>query len=146
MCTPGEHGRQQPAGHEETDERFPSGPWKGFWLQRGLAGRQWMAGLHLRFAEGRVEGEGTDCVGDFVFSGSYDLRTGRVTMLKQYVGAHAVEYDGRNDNDGLWLWGLWRIRGFDSGGFHMWPAGVEDPTQRRLEAEEELPAAEPALV
>lgn len=104
-----------------------------------------MRQLRLTFAEGVVEGSGSDCVGDFVFSGVYERDTGRVLLLKHYLGAHLVEYDGRNDNDGLWLWGMWHIPGFDRGGFHMWPAGVEDPTRRRLEAEEELPAAQPAL-
>lgn len=119
----------------ETDPRFPSGPWKGFWLQHGCAGRQWMKGLWLRFVDGQVEGGGSDMVGAFTFKGRYDLKTGQCLMTKQYLGGHLVQYDGANQGDGMWLWGVWSIREQDSGGFHMWPHGVDDPTLRRNHAE-----------
>jgi hypothetical protein len=126
------------AGREEIDERFPSGPWVGFWLQRGFTGRQWMRPLHLHFAGGKISGHGSDCVGDFDLSGAYDLTTGKCQMVKQYLGAHPVLYDGQNEDDGKWIWGVWRT-GPDQGGFHLWPQGVEDPTLERLRAEEDLP-------
>ena len=125
----------------ETDERFPSGPWTGFWLQRGLTGRQWMRDLNLRFADGLVEGSGVDCVGPFDLRGHYDLETGQCSMRKTYLDAHSVYYEGRNDDDGLWIWGTWRLA-LDRGGFHIWPKGVDDPTQRRLHAEQDLPVEE----
>ena len=74
-------------GRDETDERFPSGEWVGFWLQHGFTGRQWMRGVHLRFSGGRVAGHGSDCVGDFDFAGRYELETGKCEMVKQYVDA-----------------------------------------------------------
>jgi len=40
----------------ETDPRFPSGPWVGFWIQSGL-GKQPMS-LSLAFINGRVAGSG----------------------------------------------------------------------------------------
>jgi len=93
--------------------------------------------LSLAFVDGRVSGVGLDSVGRFDFGGTYDLKTGRAIMMKQYVGRHTVEYDGINQNDGLWLWGTWNIRSF-RGGFHLWPEGEDDPTQRRLKAEKEF--------
>jgi hypothetical protein len=120
----------------ETDSRFPSGPWIGFWIQPRL-GKQRMT-LWLQFANGSVNGSGRDIVGPFNFTGVYDLKTGRVLMTKQYEGAHTVQYDGANNGDGMWLWGLWNIRSH-RGGFHLWPEGEEDPTQRKLSAENQLP-------
>jgi hypothetical protein len=125
---------QQPA--VETDPRFPSGPWIGFWIQRGF-GKQKMS-LSLAFINGRVIGCGRDVVGRFDFSGTYDLKTGRVVMTKQYEKAHRVEYDGANHGDGMWLWGVWNIRSV-RGGFHIWPEGEDDPTQRRLKTEAKIP-------
>jgi hypothetical protein len=124
----------------ETDERFPSGPWVGFWLQRGITGRQWMRGMQLRFADGRVDGLGSDCVGDFTLAGKYDLETGKVMLLKHYLEQHDVAYDGQNDADGKWVWGVWTMTHGDRGGFHLWPKGEEDPTQRRLTTEADVPA------
>jgi hypothetical protein len=107
---------RQPAS--ETDPRFPSGPWTGFWVQ-GRLGKQRMS-LSLSFTEGRVTGIGRDIIGRFDFAGTYDLSSGRVQMLKQDEGAHRVMYDGGKRADGLWLWGLWTIRSH-RGGFHVWP-------------------------
>jgi hypothetical protein len=122
----------------ETDPRFPSGKWIGFWVQRVILGRQYM-NLQLMFAANRVSGEGSDRVGDFLINGEYDLRDGRCVMHKRYVEAHDVLYEGKNEDDGLWLWGLWSIRSFDRGGFHLWPAGENDPTGRTLSAELQQP-------
>jgi len=44
---------------------------------------------------------------------------------------------GANYGDGIWLWRVWNIRTV-RGGFHLWPEGEDDPTQRQLRAEEEL--------
>jgi len=126
---------RQPAA-VETDPRFPSGPWTGFWIQRGW-GKQRMS-LSLAFAEGRVAGSGRDIVGKFEFTGTYDLKSGRVQMVKQYEQRHRVAYDGANQGDGVWLWGVWSIRSH-RGGFHLWPEAEEDPTQRRARAAIEHP-------
>lgn len=123
----------------ETDPRFPSGRWTGFWLQRFFAGRQYMS-LNLTFVNGVVRGEGVDRVGAFSVTGTYDLKTGNCAMNKAYAGAHSLSYDGRNEGDGQWIWGLWRLHTADRGGFHLWPEGEDDPTGRTLRAEQELPA------
>jgi hypothetical protein len=130
---------QPPAKIEvETDPRFPSGKWVGFWMQRLIIGRQYM-GLQLTFANSQITGEGFDRVGEFIMHGGYDLRSGACVIHKRYLDAHDVLYEGRNENDGLWLWGLWSIEYLDRGGFHLWPAGESDPTGRTLHAELEIP-------
>jgi hypothetical protein len=129
-----------PHSATETDARFPSGQWKGFWLQRGLEGRQWM-NLTLEFVNGRIVGEGRDRVGEFLIRGSYELKEGRCTLTKTYPGSHDVDYRGANEGDGKWVWGLWRIR-TDSGGFHLWPDGEPDPTGSELKAAKPIPRTE----
>ncbi len=94
--------------------------------------------LSLWFVDGKIAGSGADMVGKFTFDGTYDLKTGRCLMTKHYVNAHRLIYDGANQDDGMWLWGLWRF-GHDRGGFHLWPEGEEDPTQRRTSVEREEP-------
>jgi hypothetical protein len=131
-------------GPVERDPRFPSGEWKGFWVQRGMPGRQWMR-LALEFNGGAIAGEGRDIIGPFVLAGSYDLKSGRCTLLKRYVNQHAVAYEGFNDGDGLWLWGTWKLPD-DSGGFHLWPKGEADPTGSTLSQEAEIPVDDRELV
>lgn len=121
----------------ETDPRFPSGPWVGFWIQRGF-GKQKTSTI-LTFRDGRIDGAGGDIAGRFSFTGTYDLKTGRCKMDKQYFGGHLVKYDGVNEGEGLWLWGLWTLYG-DRGGFHLWPEGENDPTEKRTSVELETPA------
>lgn len=120
----------------ETDPRFPSGSWVGFWLQRGM-GKQ-RTNIAFTFREGRISGEGRDVIGRFTFAGTYDVKTGRCRMVKRYVGAHAVIYDGVSEGRELWLWGLWNVGG-NQGGFHLWPEGESDPTQRRTSERLEQP-------
>src|SRR5690348_9033616 len=48
----------------ETDPRFPSGEWKGFWVQKEMRGRQWMR-LALEFSGGKISGQGQDIIGKF---------------------------------------------------------------------------------
>src|SRR5437870_3038689 len=126
----------------ETDPRFPSGPWKGFWLQTHM-GRQWMS-LRFVFKDGKVSGQGDDVIGRFIFSGHYDLSNGRCDLIKTYLGSHDVTYRGQNDDDGLWLWGVWELDdrgGGERGGFHLWPAWEQDPTGQNLHAETDVPAS-----
>ena len=121
----------------EIDPRFPSGEWKGFWLERGLPGRQWMS-LSMEFRDGHLSGEGRDIIGPFFLRGTYPLEDGRCLITKTYPGSHDVVYDGANEGDGKWLWGLWKIR-TETGGFHLWPKGEPDPTGSDLSAEKEIP-------
>jgi hypothetical protein len=123
----------------EEDHRFPSGPWKGFFLQPELPGRHWME-LDLTFRRGLLRGEGRDWVGPFHFRGRYDVETGRCSWTKQYVGRHALYYQGYNEGKGIW--GTWEWNRPDPwrGGFHIWPVAMGDPTRPALAEALELPA------
>ena len=97
---------------------FPSGRWKGFWEQPGW-GRQWMEGMTLRFFEGNVEGEGQDCVGRFIFAGTYS-ESGELSMIKQYLGRHCVMYHGHVEGEGT-IVGQWSFGPFGGGPFALMP-------------------------
>lgn len=103
----------------EQDERFPSGPWRGFWMQDGYRG--WMD-LQLDFHEGKIAGRGSDSVGEFVFLGTYDTKDGRVLMTKQYIDQHKVEYEGWAELQ-HGIWGLWNLLPHYRGGWQIRPLG-----------------------
>jgi len=98
---------------------YPSGVWRGYWEQP-LFGRQPMTDFNLRFADGRVEGEGRDVVGRFTVHGTSDDQ-GAVVLVKQYLGKHRVLYRGRYDGEGV-IHGLWSIGEHWSGPFALTPA------------------------
>ena len=100
---------------------YPSGRWDGFWVQEGW-GRQSMTPFTLRFADGRITGDGRDVVGRFTFSGEYDETTGLVRMVKQYVGRHRVLYVGQPDGEGS-IQGTWSLGEYHTGSFLLRPAG-----------------------
>lgn len=125
----------------ETDPRFPSGPWTGFFLQKAVPGKHLME-LRLQFRGGTVTGEGRDWVGPFLVHGRYDVEDGRVYWQKRYLAKHDVYYKGYGEEKGIW--GTWEIPTVNhpllrSGGFHIWPEGLPDPTQRTLHAEADVP-------
>jgi hypothetical protein len=125
----------------ETDPRFPSGPWTGFFLQRLMPGRKSMMELRLTFRDGVMEGEGRDWVGEFLIRGRYTVADGRCHWAKRYIGKHDVFYKGFNEGKGIW--GQWEIPtepNFNcSGGFHIWPEGQGDPTGSHLSEAADLP-------
>ncbi len=114
---------------------FPSGPWTGFFLDRRLPGRHQME-LRLTFADGRLSGEGRDRVGEFAVSGTYATDSGRCAFTKQYLKRHAVHYAGFNEGKGIW--GVWKLDD-STGGFHIWPEGMADPTVQHLSEEADEP-------
>ena len=109
----------------ETDPRFPSGPWVGFFLQKQLPGKHMME-LRLTFVAGKMAGEGRDWVGQFVIKGRYDTADGKCYWTKKYLGKHDVFYHGYNEGKGIW--GTWEIGELARGGFYIWPEGLDDPT------------------
>src|SRR5580692_9324069 len=122
----------------ESDPRFPSGKWGGFFTDKRKPGKHQME-MVLTFAQGKMIGSGRDMVGAFVIDGAYQLNDGKCMWIKQYVGGHAVGYRGFNEGKGIW--GTWDLPGTTStGGFHIWPEGMSDPSQPVLEEEAELPA------
>jgi hypothetical protein len=127
----------------ETDPRFPSGPWTGFFVQPLIPGRHLME-LSLTFRSGQLTGEGRDWVGKFVLRGRYTLEDGKCYWTKRYLGKHDVFYKGYNEGKGIW--GVWEIPADETssgwrGGFHIWPEGMADPTSPELTEEADLPAA-----
>ena len=124
----------QPA-NTETDPRFPSGKWVGFFLDRRLPGKHQME-MALTFAAGKMTGSGRDRVGPFTFDGTYNVIDGKCEWVKAYVGSHSINYRGFNEGKGIW--GTWDYSTV-TGGFHIWPEGMADPTQPRLEEEADVP-------
>lgn len=136
----------------ETDSRFPSGPWQGFWLHPASNNQRGEMEIVLTFADEQLTGEGRDVVGEFLFKGRYSLESGECHFTKHYIGKHNVFYRGFNEGKGIW--GLWEIRYsipggrtyIDKGGFHIWPEGMSDPTHSSLKTEEPIPQEELQLV
>ena len=121
----------------ETDERFPSGRWTGFFLQEHFPGRNMMS-LRLDFRGGFMRGEGRDRVGEFEISGTYQVADGKCRWTKGYLDKHDVSYDGFNEGKGIW--GMWSIAPDWRGGFHIWPVppgeGEGDPDRLSAKIEE----------
>ena len=113
----------------ETDTRFPSGPWTGYFVQKHRPpGRHWME-LQLTFRDSLIRGEGRDWVGKFVVTGRYQLEDGKCSWTKKYLGKHDVVYKGYNEGRGIW--GTWQIPPLLKDGFYIWPLEMGDPTARR---------------
>jgi hypothetical protein len=95
-------------------------------------GQQPMTPFRLRFDAGQVSGDGKDVVGRFTFAGEYDAKTGRIILVKQYLGKHRVLYEGGPDGEGC-IQGTWSIGQFHTGPFRMRPAARkvsgEEPIQ-----------------
>src|SRR5438132_836925 len=82
---------------QETDPRFPSGPWTGFFVQKLIAPGKHTMELRLQFRGGTMTGEGRDWVGPFLVRGRYDVADGKCHFTKSYVGRHDVFYRGFNE-------------------------------------------------
>lgn len=126
----------------ETDPRFPSGPWTGFFVQKLIAPGKHTMELRLQFRDGTMTGEGRDWVGPFLVRGRYDVADGQCHFTKSYLGRHDVFYRGFNEGKGIWgTWGLLTALepALRHGGFHIWPEGMPDPTQQTLVEEADLP-------
>jgi hypothetical protein len=126
----------------ETDPRFPSGRWVGFFVQKELPPGRHPTELFLKFSQGLLSGEGRDRFGEFTVQGLYNLADGRCHWTKQYTGKDAVLYDGFNEGRGIW--GTWHIAATPQnvalkGGFHIWPDNIPDPTGQHLTEAAEAP-------
>src|SRR5438132_1059013 len=125
----------------ETDPRFPSGPWTGFYLMPNTGSRRHPTSLTITFVDGTMTGSGADVVGPFTVHGAYSTDDGKCHWVKHYLGKHDVLYSGYNEGKGIW--GLWEVpnplRVEWKGGFHIWPEGMEDPTRPSLRQAIDLP-------
>lgn len=128
----------------ETDPNFPSGPWTGFFIQCHAVPGKHRTDLRLTFENGVMTGDGRDMVGPFTIQGVYDIASGRCHWHKRYVGKHDIFYRGFNEGKGIW--GTWELTGYKiTGGFHIWPEGMADPSAERLSEEADVPAEAPAF-
>lgn len=126
----------------ETDPRFPSGPWVGYYTQAGAARSRGSMDMLLTFRAGQLTGCGRDPVGNFIFRGRYDLLEGGCRWVKSYLGKHDVHYEGRSQGKGIvGRWTIESLYGSCAGGFAIWPEGEEDPTLQRLAEQLDLPLA-----
>lgn len=125
-----------PSGDEAL---FPSGPWVGYYTYSASPGRHRMD-LALQFHEGRMSGSGTDDIGPFLVSGSYDAKELEVTWWKTYPGSHRVWYRGFREGKGIW--GTWEIPPAGKGGFQIWPKALGEEVV--LVEEEEVPVEQVA--
>jgi hypothetical protein len=86
--------------------------------------------MQMRFAGGIINGDGRDWVGPFIITGQYTLADGSCHWTKQYIRKHTVYYRGFNEGKGIW--GTWEMPNEPpqnrTGGFHIWPEGMADPT------------------
>ncbi len=139
--------KSDPQNRHETDERFPSGPWEGFYLMKHTGLKRHMMEMILQFTDGSLTGEGRDAIGKFTMSGNYSTETGKCNWKKSYIRRHNVIYDGYNEGRGIF--GGWEIREIISGmifqstgSFLIWPKSMGDPTNHRRKAEADLPQKE----
>ena len=91
--------------------------------------------LYLQFGEGQIEGEGTDYVGPWYIRGNYDLTELKCDWTKTYLGKHQVKYRGRIAESGIQ--GIWDIRNWNRGPFHIWPQHRSDLTKLFLADDQE---------
>jgi len=120
----------------ETHPLYPSGDWQGFYIYaQGPNAQQHAMHSLLRFHNQQITGTGFDDVGAFSWSGSYNLNTHTVSLVKSYA-THQVSYQGYADEQGIWgNWTLSRIKG----GFHIWPKRSEaNHAKKEVEAVSEL--------
>lgn len=128
-----------PTPEIETDPRFPSGKWIGFYLMPHTGAKRHQTELTLSFAGGKMSGQGRDQVGKFVCEGRYDVADGRAVWMKRYIGKHDVYYQGYNEGKGIW--GVWTIPDPipSKGGFHIWPEYMGDLSLPSLTEEADTP-------
>jgi hypothetical protein len=112
----------------QMSQQFCSGEWTGFYIENHRPELGWMH-LFLVFEQGRISGEGTDYVGPWAATGSYDPRTGECRWTKKYVGRHQVLYLGNSTENGIQ--GKWDLS-WSSGPFHIWPRRLGHLTERYL--------------
>lgn len=126
----------------ETDPRFPSGRWAGFFLQKQLPGKHQME-LLLTFRNGEMAGEGRDLIARFTIRGRYTTADGKCYWHKRYEGLHDVFYRGFNEGKGIW--GTWELDQAQ-GGFHIWPEHMGDQSEQTLVEELPVPVEAKELV
>lgn len=89
--------------------------------------------IDLRFDRGLLRGHGHDCVGDFVVRGRYDEQTGSFSLNKQFLGLHAVQYEGAADGPVLrGMWSMKNAMGTQHGPFRLWPLAHDEAERHAM--------------
>jgi hypothetical protein len=71
-----------------------------------------------------ISADGNDGLGRFTLAGTLDTARGGVHLVKQYVGSHAVAYDGFFDGEAIrGVWSIGPLRGL----FALWNAEILAP-------------------
>jgi len=99
--------------------------------------------LQMKFAAGKVTGEGSDEDGEFSMAGTYTTGD-EVTMTRVYTycthgeDGVGVPYTYHGKWDGALIYGNWTQddEPENGGPFEMWPEREEDIAERRIELEE----------
>ena len=68
--------------------------WAGVYMQDGQETE--MIFDHMNIWNNRIQGRGSDEVGDFEINGEFKPN-GQVNFVKQYIGQHTVQYEGQYD-------------------------------------------------
>jgi hypothetical protein len=127
----------------ESDSRFPSGDWRGFYIQRGIKQRM---ELSLTFRDGRIVGCGIDPVGKFLIRGGYKIINGRAYLLKFYISKHRVNYMGWAEAVDGGIWGTWTIGQVeDRGGWHIWPHCSYETRSQYAQEQQPMRMLEPSF-
>lgn len=120
----------------------PSGAWAGYYLYAHSGSRHRMR-LNLAFTiDGSIHGDGIDDIAAFVIEGRFDGARSAARWTKTYVGLHTVEYSGLYCQ--RVICGDWTL-GAATGGFWIWPAGLEQSVEAQSEVGEPLQVFESAL-
>jgi len=94
-------------------------PWKGWYKQGGSKVNMHFQNFQVD-ANGSIWGHGSDQVGTFNISGKMNWSSTGFKFVKQYVGQHAVTYNGKIQGNGdVWA-GRWYInQNGDGGNFQL---------------------------
>lgn len=113
---------------------FPSGDWEGFYKDPRGGRPNGEMRMTLDFSAGLITGSGSDPVGVYAWTGTYDTKAETCSLKKTYLGRHSVEYTGYADENGIW--GKWIIPKMGAGEFHIWPKKNEMGTDDAVAQEE----------
>lgn len=83
--------------------------WAGVYMQNGEETE--MIFDHMNIWMNKIQGRGRDEVGEFEINGTFE-NNGRVNFTKQYIGQHAVQYEGQYDGNRI-ISGQWKIPSYN---------------------------------
>ena len=91
--------------------------------------------------EGVVRGEGIDYVGPWILTGQFSEPKRNCVWNKSYVNRHSVYYEGLLGENGIV--GVWNIKPFLRGRFHIWPNSMPHLYEQFLRAGTPIPTDDP---